>query len=144
MPVAVARQVLARPVFGVGQRSLDLRGGRLRTRIVDIDVGHDDIGPIALRCPGILGIRLAGRAHHDHAGTEAKLGVGYCIVLARDHELLLEAEGLVQPLDRPRRILVAEAGKDVGNTGRFFCNDFLRSSQETMATAKTPAAGSLG
>ena len=25
-----------------------LRAGRLRTRIVDIDVGHDDIGPTAL------------------------------------------------------------------------------------------------
>jgi hypothetical protein len=57
--------------------------------------------------------RIALRVQHDHAASDLQLGMGDPVVVGRNHEMLLEAEGLGQPRDRGGRVLVPDRRKDI-------------------------------
>jgi hypothetical protein len=56
---------------------------------------------------------VLGRAQHDDARAEPQLRMRDAAVGSRIDRMLLEAEGLDEPFDRGRRILVAQKRKDI-------------------------------
>ena len=133
MALGIDRSVAAiRPiVFAVvGRLRLvaDRRARRTRAFAVHVDIINEDadrLGDLPVLRSGadvLVGpLFAAGAAHHDQALAVDQLRVFDTAALALDFQLHLEVEGLAQPIDRRRRVVIEEGDRDSGPAlGRWF------------------------